>query len=149
MADNLNIGIGTGGGMVIDRAITSGPVATGEAMPDQFSIFAAGLGLAVAPFGSGAWSGGYTSFGSIQMNGYGVPVGTFWNYDLMDRNPTVALCQAASDAPIRSAEMSFEGAPGAADQIGAAALADLVKEVTAEFSPPCSRAVGHLPPRSR
>jgi len=73
------------------------------------------LGLAPAAFyGSAGWgldsgmpSPFYSGFGSIALNGFGVPLGSFGNYWLMERNPTVALAEAVADAPIRSAQISY------------------------------------------
>ena len=75
------------------------------------------LGIAGFPFGLGAAFGAvggpfYNGFGSIGVNSFGVPYGSYSNYELMDRNPTVALAQATSDAPIKSAEISYESWPG-------------------------------------
>ena len=66
-----------------------------------------GFGFGGTPFGA---VGGnfYNGFGSISVNAYGAPYGTFGNYWLMDRNPTVAISRAAADAPIKSAELTYE-----------------------------------------
>ncbi len=88
--------------------------------------FTGGLGLlgGLAPgafYGSAGWGGGlnsalplpfYSGFGAIGINNFGMPLGSFANYWMMERNPTVALAEAVADAPIRSAEIGYSSREG-------------------------------------
>ena len=106
---------------------------TGEQTARQDSVFngmpmcglPGMLGLAPAAFyGSAGWglnsgmpSPFYSGFGAIALNGFGVPLGSFGNYWLMERNPTVALAEAVADAPIRSAQISYASRQGTPAEI--------------------------------
>jgi hypothetical protein len=81
-------------------------------------------------YGASEVSGGspfYNGWGAIATNMFGIPLGTFANYWLMERNPTVALAEAAADAPIKSAEITYECREGTPQEV-----VDFIRE---QFSP--------------
>lgn len=59
----------------------------------------------------------YNGWNSIGLNGYGVPYGSWSNYWLMDRNPTVALSAATADAPIWGVKLTYESKPGVPQEV--------------------------------
>lgn len=73
-----------------------------------------GQPIPTGPFGGPA-TPFYNGFGGIGLNQYGNVYGTFNNYWLMERNPCVALAEAVADAPVWSAELTWEYREGLDD----------------------------------
>lgn len=69
----------------------------------------------------------YNQWGAIGLNNFGIPIGSWSNYWMMERNATVALAEAAADAPVKAAEIAYECRDGVDP--------DLVKEVRDAFLP--------------
>lgn len=72
-----------------------------------------GIGYLGFGAGFGSVNGQYNAFGAIGMGANGWPLNTWSNYELMDRNPTVACAAAVADAPGKATEIAYESKPWA------------------------------------
>ena len=91
------------------------PASTEETQMQQYMFGPYGMGGMMGMGGIGGMGGaimpgGYPAVGmppGIAVNGLGGILGTWGNYEQMDRNPTVALSQAVFNAPIINAKGYF------------------------------------------